>query len=307
MLRIPIAKAFIQKINIFKAAAAFLINKLGLNRFGHQRVLARDEVTELIRDTINFDSHETMLLTNILELRDIIALDVMVPRADIVAIDINDDYDAIIEAIITTNHSRVPVCKSSLDEVQGFLHIKDVARFINDAKKPDFSQILRQPLFIAPTMRALDLLQEMRLKRLHLALVVDEYGGVDGLITIEDLIEEIVGEIKDEHDEDTTPVIIKNTDGTLTVEARVEITTLEAMTGRKFDTEGMEEIGTIGGLVASLAGRVPGQREIIRHPNGVEFEILESYPRRIAVVKVCGLERTQTPQPENKIKTRKSA
>ena len=193
-----------------------MIQKLGSTLIkllpGSQRTLEREELTELleesIRDTVTFDSHESMLLTNILGLRDIRAFDVMVPRADIVSVDVDDGAEAILGTMTAAGHSRVPVTKGSLDTVLGFLHIKDIARYLNDGNASsnglDVTTLLRQPIFISPTMRALDLLQEMRVKRLHLALVVDEYGGTDGLITIEDLVEEIVGEINDEHDDDIT-------------------------------------------------------------------------------------------------------
>ena len=303
-----------------------------------QRALAREELTELleesIRETVSFDSHESMLLTNILGLRDITAMDVMVPRADIVSVDITDGHKTIFRTIIEANHSRVPVCKVSLDEVLGFLHIKDVARTMrqdtdnsdkpgddnarddnagdNNAGdesniEPDLMAMLRQPIFIAPTMRALDLLQEMRLKRLHLALVVDEYGGIDGLITIEDLVEEIVGEINDEHDDDAEPLMVTNTDGTITVEARVELDQLWDFAGIRFDDEEFEEIDTVGGLVATLAGRVPGRGEIIRHASGLEFEIIESHPRHISVIKIGGLERITTPGMRPATPSKKSA
>ena len=137
------------------------------------------------------------------------------------------------------------------------------------------------------------------MKRLHLALVVDEYGGTDGLITIEDLVEEIVGEINDEHDDDITPVFDINGDGTATAEARVEVDTLEEITGSLLDDMDGDEIDTIGGLVVSLAGRVPVRGEIIRHPLGLEFEILESHPRHVSLIRVCGLDKFGAKAPEH--------
>lgn len=259
--------------------------------------LAREQITELleesIRDTVTFDSHESMLLKNILGLRDIEATDVMVPRADIMSVDIDDGVDKIMGLMVAANHSRVPVTRGSLDDVVGILHIKDVAKCLYEAKKIDVMSMLRQPIYISPTMRTMDLLQEMRLKRLHLALVVDEYGGTDGLITIEDLVEEIVGEINDEHDDDTSPLFDLNGDGTAVAEARVEVETLEAITGPLLEDEDHDEIETIGGLVISLAGRVPVRGEIVRHPAGVEFEILESNPRQVNLVKINGLDRAK--------------
>ena len=257
--------------------------------------LARKQITELleesIRDTVTFDSHESMLLKNILGLRDISATDVMVTRADIVSVDIDDSIDAILHQMMVANHSRVPVTRDSLDDVVGILHIKDVAKCLHEDKTIDLMSMLRQPIYISPTMRTMDLLQEMRLKRLHLALVVDEYGGTDGLITIEDLVEEIVGEINDEHDDDITPLFDVNDDGTATAEARVELARLERITGPLLTVEDHDEIETIGGLVILLAGRVPTVGEIVRHEHGVEFEILESNPRQVNLVKIHGLDR----------------
>lgn len=257
---------------------------------GSSSPLAREEITELleesIRDTIHFDTHESTLLRNMLGLRDINALDVMVPRADIFYVDQSDSMEQIIEKMTAASHSRVPVVNENLDRVEGILHIKDLLRMMQTNEKVNISTLLRQPIFISPTMRLLDLLQEMRLRRLHLALVVDEYGGTDGLITIEDLVEEIIGEINDEHDEDTTPLFDIANDGTAMADARLEIEMLEAVTGSLLDADNQDEIDTVGGLVISLAGRVPGRGEIVRHPSGLEFEIIESDPRHVSMVKI---------------------
>ena len=229
-------------------------------------------------------------------LQGITALDVMVPRADIISVDINDGIDVIVSGIVHANHSRVPVTDGSLDDVVGILHIKDVARCLRDQDDIDIMSMLRQPIYISPTMRTMDLLQEMRLKRLHLALVVDEYGGTDGLITIEDLVEEIVGEINDEHDDDIAPIFDLHDDGTATAEARLEVTLLEALTGPLMTQEDRDEIDTLGGLVISLAGRVPGRGEIVRHESGLEFEVLDSNPRQVNLLKINGLNKVRSGQ-----------
>lgn len=262
---------------------------------GHSAPLAREEITELleesIRATVSFDSHEGTLLRNMLGLRDITAIDVMVPRADIFYVDHSDPLEHVIEKMMSAGHSRVPVVNGNLDQVGGILHIKDLLRVLHGNESVDIQSLLRQPIFISPAMRVLDLLQEMRIRRLHLALVVDEYGGTDGLITIEDLVEEIIGEINDEHDEDTSPVFDIAGDGTALAEARLEIETLEAVTGPLLGDENQDEIDTVGGLVIALAGRVPGRGEIIRHPTGLEFEILDSDPRHVSMVNIRGLNR----------------
>ena len=259
----------------------------------------REELTDLIetsiKQTVAFDNHESALLQNMLGLRDITAEDVMVPRADIQAIDLSDSSQDNFQKIVSTQHSRVPAFHDSMDRVAGFLHMKDLmARLASgefQADKPfDFTPLLRPVLFVSPSIRTLDLLHEMRLKRQHLALVVDEFGGVDGLVTIEDLVEEIVGEIEDEHDQSTLPRFEVFEDGTAVADARLEVEALEMLTGPLLDKEAEDEIDTIGGLVMSLAGQVPSRGEVITHPSGVEFEVLEGDPRQIKKLRICGLD-----------------
>ena len=266
--------------------------------FLSKSVSDREELTDLIetslKDTVAFDTHEGALLRNMLGLRDITAEDVMVPRADIISIDLTADFAEIFKKIVSAQHSRVPAHNGSMDSVTGFLHIKDImARFatgeITARADFDVTALLRPVLFVSPSIRLLDLLHEMGLKRQHLALVVDEFGGVDGLITIEDLVEEIVGEIEDEHDNSKMPRFEVFDDGTAVAEARLEVGALEILTGPLLDDDETDEIDTIGGLVFSLAGRVPGHGEVITHPSGVEFEVLEGDPRQIKLLRICGL------------------
>ena len=253
----------------------------------------REEIAQLLEKSASggFDSQTRALLRNMLGLRDIKATDVMIPRANISYVDRTDSPDNVLKKIAKDGHSRVPVVAGNLDQVEGILHIKDVLRLVQDTQKQktDWTPLLRQPIFIAPSMRVLDLLQEMRIKHLHLALVVDEYGGTDGLITIENLVEEIIGEIKDEHT--LSPQFDIADDGTALAEARLEIATLEAAVGRFLSKPARDEIDTLGGLVIALAGRVPGRGEIIRHPSGLEFEIVDSDPRHVSMVKIRHLNR----------------
>ena len=253
----------------------------------------REELTELLQESLDdktsFDSHEGTLLQNFLGLRDTTAADVMVPRADIVSVALADGFDNIIQQMSDANHSRVPVYRDTLDDVAGIIHIKDLFANLRNDQTPEVESLLRPALFISPTIRLLDLLHEMRLRRRHLALVVDELGGVDGLITIEDLVEEIVGEIEDEHDTTAQLRFDQKSDGTAIVDARFEVETLEAITGPLLNDDERDEIDTLGGLVFSLAGRVPGHGEVVRHRAGVQFEILEGDPRRITLLKLRGL------------------
>jgi len=183
------------------------------------------------------------------------------------------------------------VRRHSLDDIAGIIHIKDVLAHMRAGDSPAVESLLRPALFVAPTIRLLDLLHEMRLRRRHLALVVDEFGGVDGLITIEDLVEEIVGEIEDEHDETVVPRFETGADGTAIAEARLEVEELEELTGPLLDDDERDEIDTLGGLVCSLAGRVPGRGEVVRHPTGLQFEVLEGDPRRLTLLRIRGLAR----------------
>ncbi|MGB0810843.1 MAG: transporter associated domain-containing protein, partial [Candidatus Puniceispirillaceae bacterium] len=161
----------------------------------------------------------------------------------------------------------------------------------------DLMETIRQPIYIAPTMRTMDLLQEMRLKHLHLALVVDEFGGIDGLITIEDLVEEIVGEIEDEHDQSDAPHFDVEPDGSVVADARLELNSLEMLYNISLDGEERDELDTVGGLVITTAGYVPVRGEVIIHETGLEFEVLDSDPRRVNIVRISGLN-AQRPEGE---------
>jgi magnesium and cobalt transporter len=188
----------------------------------------------------------------------------------------------------------VPVYRNTLDDVVGIIHIKDLFAHLRNGQTPEVESLLRPALFISPTIRLLDLLHEMRLRRRHLALVVDEFGGVDGLITIEDLVEEIVGEIEDEHDTTAQLRFEQKDDGMAIADARLEVEVLEAITGTLLDDDERDEIDTLGGLVCALAGRVPGRGEVVRHRGGLQFEILEGDPRRVTLLKLRGLPRVKT-------------
>ena len=191
-------------------------------------------------------------------------------------------WDQAVELIRREGHSRMPVYREQLDDIVGMVHIKDV--FAWDGKPEAFrlEAILRKPLMVAPQIPVLDLLLQMRVARMHLALVVDEYGGIDGLLTIEDLVETIVGDIADEHDEHDAPMVTERADGTLDLDARMKVEDFEARVGALLTEEEREaDIDTIGGLVFTLAGRVPARGEVISHVSGAEFRVLDSDARRI--------------------------
>ena len=256
-----------------------------------------NELEQFVAKRINADdstgktlSHENELLKNLAGLRGITASDVMVPRVDIVSVAMSDDFDEIVKQLIKTNHSRVPVRNESLDDIIGILHIKDVLANLFLKEKQNIKSLLKRPIFVSPSISLLDLLYEMRIKRRHLALIVDEYGGIDGLVTIEDLVEELVGEIEDEHDLSSECRLEKMEDGSIVVEARIIIDLVEGFIQsiRKEDLN--EEIETLGGFIVSIAGRVPVKGEVIKYsPSGLKFEILEADPRKVILVKLTGL------------------
>ena len=254
-----------------------------LEQFVAKRINAEDSTGKTL-------SHENELLKNLAGLRGITASDVMIPRVDIVSVAMSDDFNDIVKQLIKTNHSRVPVRNESLDDIVGILHIKDVLANLFLKEKQNIKSLLKKPIFVSPSISLLDLLYEMRIKRRHLALVVDEYGGIDGLVTIEDLVEELVGEIEDEHDLSSDCRLEKIEDGSIVVEARIIIDLLEGFTEsiRKEDLN--EEIETLGGFIVSIAGRVPVKGEVIKYsPSGLKFEILEADPRKVILVKITGL------------------
>ena len=192
----------------------------------------------------------------------------------------------------------MPVYRDTLDDIIGFIHIKDVITFWGGTKEFRLDDIVRRVLFVAPSMRVLDLMLEMRKTRIHLALVVDEYGGIDGLVSIEDLVEEIVGEIDDEHDVDEGPRLVKEASGTFVVDARLPLGEFEETAGPVLTAEEREaDLDTVGGLVVSLAGRVPGRGEIIAHPAGIEFEVLDADPRRVKRLRVRRIAAPLSPAP----------
>lgn len=264
-------------------------------RRGDQSV--RDSIAELVAEAAGapetvgevpeLDRQERALIANVLRLRGTTADDVMVPRADIVAMKLDLTLAQALDLIRREGHSRLPVYREQLDDIAGMVHIKDVFAHIGRPEEFRLEAVLRRPLMVAPQIPVLDLLLQMRLNRMHLALVVDEYGGIDGLVTIEDLVETIVGDIADEHDEPDLPMIIERADGTLDIDARLPLEDFLARTGLALSEEEREaDIDTVGGLVFTIAGRVPARGEVIGHAGGMEFRVLEADARRIRRLRV---------------------
>jgi magnesium and cobalt transporter len=264
------------------------------------RLIRRPRNGESLRETIDemieelpadgphpLSAQERVLIGNILKVHDRTAADAMVPRVDIVALDVETSFHEVVKLMVEQGHSRVPVYRETLDNVIGFVHAKDLLGPAAERREIKLPLILRKVLFVAPSVPILDLLVQMRQARTHIAMVADEFGGIDGLVTIEDLIEEIVGEIEDEHDVADEPRLAERADGTLIADARTPIEVLEEHQGVRLRPSGeQEEVDTLGGLVSSLAGRVPKRGEVIAHPSGIEFEVLDADPRKIKRLRV---------------------
>jgi magnesium and cobalt transporter len=257
----------------------------------------RESIAELVQEAADapqqpgvlpeLDRQERALIANVLRLRGTTADDVMVPRADIVAMRVDVTLTQALEQIRAEGHSRLPVFREQLDDIVGMVHIKDVFAYVGRPEGFSLEAILRRPLMVAPQVPVLELLLQMRQARVHLALVVDEYGGIDGLVTIEDLVETIVGDIADEHDEVQGPLVTERADGALDINARLPVEEFEQRLGPVLtDEERAADIDTVGGLVFTLAGRVPAKGEVISHESGIEFRVLESDPRRIRRLRV---------------------
>lgn len=236
-------------------------------------------------DESSVSAHERQLLSNILKLRDLTAFDVMIPRADIVAVNANTSYEDLLNILAEKTYSRLPVYKDSLDNVIGSIHVKDILSALASGKTVEIPALVRDIQIISPSLNVLDLLLQMRLTGKHMVLVIDEYGGIDGLVTIGDVIEAVVGEIDDEHDPDEEPEVQVRPDGTVVADARLDLEDFEEGFGIELDEEEKEENDTLGGLIFSIAGRVPVRGEVIPHDSGIVFEILEADPRRVR--RVC--------------------
>jgi len=230
---------------------------------------------------------ERAMLLKVLSIREVRVDDVMVPRADIVSVPSTTSFKDLVDVISDAGHSRIPVYGENLDDVLGMVHVKDILpALMSKGEERPLSEYLRPVLFVPPSMRPMDLLGRMKRRRTHMAIVVDEFGGSDGLITIEDLVEQIVGEIQDEHDEDENLRLERVNDHTVIVDARVPIEDLESEVGLSLLENEEEAVDTVGGLTVALEGRVPRIGETLTLENGVGIEVLDADPRRLKLVRV---------------------
>jgi CBS domain containing-hemolysin-like protein len=245
----------------------------------------RDVLEELIENREEqespLDENERALLKNILMLREKSAHDVMVPRAHIIAIEQSLDFEELVAHFVEAGHSRLPVYRETLDDVIGMVHVKDVLIASRGKKPALLADLLRPVLFVPPSLGAIDLLAQMRARRTHLAMVVDEYGGIDGLVTIEDVVEEIVGDIEDEHDIGVTGVK-READGSYIVDGTVTIRDLN----REFDWRlPDDDVATVAGLVLHEARRIPDSGQVFSF-HGFRFEVLERQRNQIRLLKI---------------------
>lgn len=275
-----------------------------------------------------FSPEESRMLRNILGLRERRVGDLMIPRADIVAVQQDISLGELMRTFEGAGHSRLVVYNDTLDDPVGMVHIRDLIAFMTnratvdpgknakrkrplpaglDFKSLDLSiplsatKIVREILFVPPSMRAIDLLERMQATRVHLALVIDEYGGTDGLASIEDIVEEIVGEIADEHDQEETPAVAPQPDGSYVADARAQLEDVVRLIGHDFDLgDAAEDVDTLGGYLVARAGRLPLRGEVIPGPGLFEFEVLDADPRRVKRVRITRLkerrERTREPR-----------
>jgi magnesium and cobalt transporter len=257
--------------------------------FGEREATLRDQIEDAI-DEAEEDGEETkgdlsfverQMLRNLLHFGERTVGDVAVPRGDIIAVAEDSSFDDLVAAFADAGHSRMPVYKDSLDTITGMIHIKDVFEILaSDQKRPSkIEGLIRQPRYVPESMGVLDLLAEMRASQTHLAIVIDEYSGTEGLVTIEDLVEEIVGDIEDEHDDAPTAMLVDLGDGRWDADARVELEDVgETVDARLAEVD--EDVDTLGGLAFVLAGHVPQIGETVIHESGWRIEVTDGDPRR---------------------------
>jgi CBS domain containing-hemolysin-like protein len=267
----------------------------------------RESLEEVIeeseRQSPDLSPQERRMLANLLKFGEMRVGDVMVPRADIVAVEEQSSVRELIESLRKEQHSRLPIYRETLDDPIGLVHVKDLLSLVEIGEDgamrwPDvpISRIRRNLLFVPASMPALDLLLQMQTTHMHLALVIDEYGGTDGLVSIEDLVEEIVGDIDDEHDVAEAAQLKALPDGAWEADARLDLDDFREQTGLHLEPEpGDENVETLGGLIVALLGRLPQRGEIIPHPSGLEFEVLEADPRRVKRLRVRKSRPAETP------------
>lgn len=279
----PASGGFLRAVREFFGAKS---NDVSLRESLEEAIEEHEEDT----NKVTLGDKEREMLFNVLEYGELRVDDVMVPRGDIVAVPNEVSFQDLVKVFAEAAHSRMPVFRETLDDVIGMVHVKDMLKLLADGIDPaqfKLASIQRPVLYVPASMRVIDLLAKMRQSRTHMAVVVDEYGGTDGLVTVEDMVEEIVGEIEDEHDAVEDPELVTLPDGGYDADARLDIEELEETLGMNLTPdERAEDVDTLGGLVFLLADRVPDIGEIINHDSGHKFEVLDADPRRIRRIRI---------------------
>ena len=260
----------------------------------NERENIKDVLEDLIEDNANgqekIDDGTKNIFKNVINLNNKCIEDVMIPRADIDAVSLETTYADLVSFIDKTKHSRIPVFDDNLDKIQGMVHIRDLFEKINQTNNKKNTKIskkmIRKILFSSPSMKVLDLLLKMRSEQIHMSIVVDEFGGTNGIVTIEDLVEEIVGEIKDEHDFEEADEIKKISKKSFEISARILIEDFEERLKVNLNLDDKNEVDTLGGFIFFLLGRIPGRGEVINYKKKLEFTIIEADTRRIKRVLV---------------------
>ncbi len=272
--------------------------------FGLGAPSIRDDIEDALEDTGSesvFSTQERAMMRNVLGLHELRVEDIMVPRADVIAVGQTMTLGEVLDVFRDAGHSRLPVHGDTLDDPRGMVHIRDFVEILvgghpkGDARPAgavtletplEIGEVIRPVLFVPPSMQALDLLRKMQASRTHMALVIDEYGGTDGLVTIEDIVEMIVGDIEDEHDEDEAPLIEAEADGTFLADGRAALDDVSAAVGVDLTLGDAEEIDTIGGLVTVLCGHLPARGEVVTGHADFDFEVLDADPRRVKRLRI---------------------
>jgi CBS domain containing-hemolysin-like protein len=310
--------AVVQEGEVIRPVADNWLTRAIRTLFGWKPGSVRDDLQVVLDastpDEVGFSAVERAMLRNILSLHERRIADVMIHRADIVAVKHDIPLGELMSLFESAAHSRLVVYNETLDDPEGIVHIRDLLAFMTaraakpkskaKTKKPlpagldlravdlalplSEANIIRKLLFVPPSMRAIDLLAQMQAARIHLALVVDEYGGTDGLVSIEDIVEQIVGEIDDEHDSDEPPAIVRQADNSFIADARASLDDVRSVIGEEFVTgEAGEEVETLGGFLVTHVGRLPVRGEVISGPGNFEIEVLDADPRRVKRLRIA--------------------
>lgn len=331
--------AVVQEGEVLRPAADNWLLRAIRTLFGWKAGSVRDDLKVVLDATrpedVGFSVIERTMLRNILSLHERRIADVMVPRADIVAVKRDIPLGELMTLFESAAHSRLVVYNETLDDPEGIVHIRDLLAFVtakarvSDATKPRRKKpfpagldlrtvdlalplaeanITRKLLYVPPSMRAIDLLAQMQASRVHLALVVDEYGGTDGLVSIEDIVEQVVGEIDDEHDSDEPPAIVRQADNSFVADARASLDDVRKVIGEEFVTgEAGEDVETLGGYLVSHVGRLPVRGELIAGPGNFEIEVLDADPRRVKRLRIAPRKERPAPRKERERNRRDAA